>query len=194
MAQLNGKDALSHLMEGNRRFVEGSSVRPNQTIERRIELVKGQAPEAIVVACSDSRVTPEILFDQGLGDIFVICIAGNVVDDMAIGSIEYAAAHLGTQLVMVLGHTGCGAVGATIAGGEAEGHIGSIVEAIRPAMEKAKDIGGDLEEETIKQNALMVAEKLRSSEPILKKLVNERKLLVQAAIYDIKTGIVNTIE
>ena len=194
MAKMTGSEILDMLMEGNRRFVEGKSAHPHQNAQRRTELIGGQDPDAIIVTCSDSRISPEIIFDQGLGDFFEIMLAGNVVDDMAIGSIEYAAQHLGTNLLIVLGHTNCGAVTATVDGVQPEGHLGTIINAIKPAVEKAKEIGGDLLEEAIKQNALMVTEKLRNSEPILRILIDKGKLVVQAAIYDMKTGFVNTIE
>lgn len=193
MAKITGSEILDMLMEGNRRFVEGKSAHPHQNAQRRTELISGQDPDAIIVTCSDSRISPEIIFDQGLGDFFEIMLAGNVVDDMAIGSIEYAAQHLGTNLLIVLGHTNCGAVTATVDGVQPEGHLGTIIDAIKPAVEAAKKIGGDLLEETIKQNALMVADKLRSSEPVLKKLTDSDKLLVKACIYDISTGIVSTL-
>ena len=193
MAKITGSEILDMLMEGNRRFVEGKSAHPHQNAQRRTELISGQDPDAIIVTCSDSRISPEIIFDQGLGDFFEIMLAGNVVDDMAIGSIEYAAQHLGTNLLIVLGHTSCGAVTATVDGVQPEGHLCTIINAIKLAVEKAKEIGGDLLEETIKQNALMVADKLRSSEPVLKKLTDSDKLLVKACIYDISTGIVSTL-
>ncbi len=130
--------ALQTLLDGNKRFAAGRQLHPNQGKERRDEVAKGQKPFAIIVGCSDSRIPPEILFDQGIGDLFIIRLAGNIVDDMALGSIEYAADHLGSRLVVVLGHSKCGAVTATAQGGEAHGHIGSIVKAIAPAVDRAK--------------------------------------------------------
>ena len=110
---------------------------------KRKELTKGQKPFAIVITCSDSRVPPELLFDQGLGDIFVVRVAGNVVDPIALGSIEYGAEHLNSPLLFILGHTKCGAVGATLeAKGKPEGNIGAIVKKIQPAVATAKKKGG----------------------------------------------------
>src|SRR6266545_3286958 len=132
-------EAISKLKEGNGRYANGNLQHPGQTTERRAELAKGQHPFAIIVDCSDSRVPPEIVFDQGLGDLFIYRVAGNVIDDHGLGSIEYAVDHLGVRLIVVLGHQRCGAVDAareTIAAkGKAPGHIQSLVTAIKPAVE-----------------------------------------------------------
>ena len=180
--------ALQRLMLGNKRFVNSKMLHENQTAKRRTDLTKGQHPFAIVVTCSDSRVAPEILFDQGLGDIFVIRVAGNITDDNALGSIEYAVEHLKANLIVVLGHTKCGAVDATVKGGEVPGHIKSICETIKPSVEKAKKQDGDILENSIINNVLAVTEKIRDCEPILKELVKEDKIMVAPAEYDIATG------
>jgi carbonic anhydrase len=180
--------ALQRLMLGNKRFVSSKMTHENQSAKRRAELAKGQHPFAVVVTCSDSRVSPEILFDQGLGDIFVIRVAGNVIDDNALGSIEYAVDHLGTKLVVVLGHTKCGAVSAAAAGGEVPGHIKSICEAISPAVEKARTQEGDLVENSIINNIKEIVNKLRISEPVLKELVDDETIMVVPAEYDITSG------
>ena len=137
-------EAISKLKEGNGRYTSGSAQHPGQTAERRAELANTQHPFATIVDCSDSRVPPEIVFDQGLGDLFIFRVAGNVIDDHGLGSIEYAVDHLGVRLILVLGHQRCGAVDAareTIAAkGKAPGHIQSLVTAIKPAVEAtAKD-------------------------------------------------------
>ena len=147
------KEALERLMKGNERFVKGRAIQPNGSPEHRRELLAGQEPFAVVLGCSDSRVPPEIIFDCGLGEIFVIRVAGNILDDVVIGSIEYAVEHLGTRLVLVLGHESCGAVGASLEGGEAGGHIDSIVNAIVPAVESVRAQKGDLYENAIKANS-----------------------------------------
>lgn len=180
--------ALQRLMLGNKRFVSSKLKHENQTAKRRTELAKGQHPFAVVVTCSDSRVAPEILFDQGLGDIFVVRVAGNIVDDNALGSIEYAVEHLGANLVVVLGHTKCGAVSATVSGGEAPGHIKSLCDAIKPAVEKAKKQDGDVLDNAIINNIIDVTQKIMDCEPILKELVKENKISVAPAEYDITTG------
>src|SRR5438874_11433985 len=164
-------EARPKLKEGNRRYTNGNLQHPGQTAERRTELAKTQHPFAAIVSCSDSRVPPEIIFDQGLGDLFIVRVAGNVINDEGLGSIEYTVDHLGTRLILVLGHQRCGAVDAareTIAAkGKAPGHIQSLVTAIKPAVEAtAKD---DLET-TIKANVKNVVQALRSSTPILKEI------------------------
>ncbi|HQE81155.1 MAG TPA: carbonic anhydrase [Syntrophorhabdaceae bacterium] len=190
MADLRKKEPLELLMEGNKRYVSGKPIHPNQDTARRTELSSGQRPFAVIVGCSDSRVPPEIIFDQGIGDIFVIRVAGNIVDDVALGSIEYAVEHLGTELVVVLGHSKCGAVTATVKGGEAHGHIGSIVHIIMPAVEKAKTQQGDMVENAIRNNMDMVTEAIKSAEPIITKSIKEGRLKVISAYYDIDTGVV----
>ena len=190
---MSNEGALQKLMEGNRRFAGSKVIHPNQTKERRAQLSKGQKPFAVIVGCSDSRIPPEIIFDLGLGDLFVIRVAGNVVEDVAFGSIEYAVGHLGTQLVVVLGHGKCGAVSATVQGGEAHGHISSIVKAIAPAAEKAKNLPGDLIDNSIKANVGLVVERIASSKPILSELAKDGKIRIVGAYYDIESGVVEII-
>jgi len=180
--------ALQKLMEGNKRYLSSKQAHPNQNAARRKEVAKGQKPFAIIVGCSDSRVPPEIIFDQGLGDLFVIRVAGNIIDDVALGSIEYAAEHLGAQLVVVLGHSRCGAVTATVQGGEAHGHIANIVAAIRPAVESAKPLPGDLTDNSIRANAKLVADQIKSSQPMLSEMAPSGKIAVVSAYYDIESG------
>ena len=184
---------LQKLIEGNKRFSSSKQSHPNQDRERRQQLVKGQKPFAVIVGCSDSRISPEIIFDQGLGDLFVIRVAGNIVDDVALGSIEYAVDHLGTQLIVVLGHSKCGAVTATVQGGAVHGHIGSIVQAIKPAIETARELPGDLTDNTIKANAGLVADQIQHSDPILSELARLDKIVVVSAYYDIESGEVHIL-
>lgn len=183
-------DPLELLIEGNKRFVSEKLDHPRQDSAQRKNVSSGQKPFAVIVGCSDSRVPPEIIFDQGIGDLFIIRDAGNIVDDVALGSIEYAVEHLGVELIVVLGHSKCGAVTATAKGEEASGHIESIVKIIKPAVEKAKSQKGDIIENAIRNNIEMVKNKILSSEPIITKKVNEGKLKVIGAYYDIDTGIV----
>jgi carbonic anhydrase len=182
-------EAISKLKEGNGRYAGGNLQHPGQTAERRVELAKSQHPFAIIVSCSDSRVPPEIVFDQGLGDLFVVRVAGNVIDDHALGSIEYAVDHLGVRLIVVLGHQSCGAVQAakeTIAAkGKAPAHIQSLVTAIRPAVEAT--VSGDLEA-TVKANVKDVVRALRSSTPILKAKVDSGDVRVIGGYYSLDTG------
>jgi len=185
-------DAISKLKEGNGRYTSGNLQHPGQTAGRRMELATSQHPFAIIVSCSDSRVPPEIVFDQGLGDLFIVRVAGNVINEEGLGSIEYSVDHLGTRLILVLGHQSCGAVKAareTIAAkGKAPGHIESLVMAIKPAVEAtAKD---DLDT-TIKANVKRVVEMLRSSTPILKAIVDSGDILVFGGYYSLDTGAVS---
>ncbi len=185
--------ALKKLIEGNKRFASLKQKHPNQGVRRRAEVSKGQKPFAVIVGCSDSRIPPEILFDQGIGDIFVIRDAGNIVDDVVLGSIEYAVDHLGTRLVVILGHSKCGAVTATVQGGEAHGHVGSIVKAIIPAVKKAKGKKGDLVDNAIRANIDIVTKQVKSSTPVIAKLVRTGKVKVVGAYYDIDTGLVQIL-
>ena len=189
-----GEKALAQLIEGNRRFAEGKPQRPRQTITRREEIVGGQKPFAVVIGCSDSRVPPEILFDSGLGDLFVIRVAGNIVDKIVMGSIEYAVEHVGVRLVVVLGHSHCGAVTATVEGGEPPGSIGALTEIIQPAV-AAVDVHDDavVDKAAVINVQLMVGQ-LHDSDPILKKYVNEDNLKIVGAFYDLKSGRVEIID
>lgn len=185
---------LAKLMEGNRRFAAGKMTHPHQAADRRAELAKAQHPIAVILACADSRVPPELLFDQGLGDLFVIRLAGNIADDDATASIEYAAEHLGTSLVVVLGHKRCGAVGAAVQGGEAAGHLPGLLAALAPAVSKGKAQGGDLADNVSRLNASIMAEKLRTSKPVLSELGEKHKLKVVAAYYDLDSGAVTLLK
>jgi carbonic anhydrase len=179
---------LDTLKAGNARFVAGQPVHANQSVDRRTEVAGGQHPFAIVVGCSDSRVPPEIVFDQGLGDLFVVRVAGNIVDDHALGSIEYAAEHLHVPLVVVLGHDKCGAVDAAVSGGDVPGHIASIVDAIKPAVEEARSEPGNLLDNAIDANVRRVVYEIRHSEPILEHDVEAGKLTVVGARYKLDSG------
>ena len=180
--------ALEILMAGNSRFVAGRLTHPDQTTARRKDLALGQQPFAIILTCADSRVSPEIYFDQGLGDIFVLRNAGNLLDDHTIGSIEYAVEHLGSGLILVVGHSKCGAVGAAVAGGDAPGHIPSIVESIKPAVAASASEAGDKVDNAVRANARLVAAALRQSEPILGEAVKRGHVKVVAARYDLASG------
>lgn len=184
----SGDEALQRLLDGNERFVAETQSHPHQNSARRIELGNGQAPFAAVLACADSRVPPEVLFDQGLGDLFVVRVAGNIINDQLLGSLEYAAAHLHTPLIMVMGHTKCGAIGAVASGAELEGHIASLAPAIQPAVDKVKDQDGDLTDNAAKEVARMTATQLRESQPVLADLVKAGKLKVVPAFYDLDSG------
>jgi carbonic anhydrase len=199
-SEITAEQALQKLMNGNARFVSGDVEHPNQSAERRAEVVSGQHPFAIIVGCSDSRVPPEIVFDQGIGDIFVIRTAGQVIDNAALASIEYGAEHLGIPLVVVLGHDSCGAVKATVEGGEASGHIGYLVEAISPAVDEAaeQDANEASEEEVLDAaidiNVENIVDQLETSEPVLSELVEEGRLTIVGARYHLDSGEVEILE
>ena len=189
----NAAEAAGMLFAGNRRYVAGEMKHPGQSAKRRAEVAGGQAPFAVVLGCSDSRVPPEIIFDAGLGDLFVIRVAGNIIDDVVLGSIEYAAARLGTPLVVVLGHASCGAVTAAVAGGDAEGHLPSVMSAIRPAVEKAACRPGDVTDHAIRANARLVVEQMTERSPVLAGRVRAGMLQIIAAYYDLATGCVEKL-
>ena len=185
--------ALQKLMDGNRRYIQQKRTFPDQSRSRILELAKGQHPFAIVLGCSDSRVAPEILFDQGLGDLFEIRVAGNVLDNVVLGSIEYAAAELGVPLLVVLGHERCGAVKAALDGKPVPGHIGSLVAAIKPAVYATKGQLGDAWDNAVRANVKMSVNKLKALSPILAKAVKAGTLKVVGARYDIDSGEVEVI-
>jgi carbonic anhydrase len=211
-------EAISLLKKGNGRFTSGNPQHPDESKEertytatnsyenagmiflgitaaeaakRRAQLIKSQHPFAVIVSCSDSRVPPEIVFDHGLGDLFVLRVAGNVINDEGLGSIEYAVDHLAVRLIVVLGHQHCGAVKAakeTIAAeGKAPAHIQSLVTAIKPAVDAT--VNGDLEA-TVKANVKDVVLALRTSKPILKPKIDSGEVRVIGAYYSLDTGAV----
>lgn len=186
--------ALKRLQAGNAHFVNDSSTRTNKHAQRRAEVAEKQKPFAIVVSCSDSRVGPEVVFDQGLGDLFVVRTAGHVVDDVGLASIEYAVEHLGPSLIVVLGHERCGAVAATVAGSEAHGHLPAIVKAIKPAVAKTKGQPGDAVDNAVREHVREVTEQLAKTGPVLAERVRAGKLKVVGARYDLDTGRVQFIE
>ena len=200
MAEDHGKgpsaDAvLTELKAGNKRHVTTNyKLNNHKTAARRAELAKGQHPGAIVLSCADSRVPPEIVFDQGLGDLFVVRVAGNIVEDSGLGSIEYAVSHLGPKLVVVLGHERCGAVDATLKGGDAPGHIAALVKKIQPAIESSKDMPGDKLDNAVRINVRIAVDELKISQPILSELAAQGKIKIVGARYDLDTGVVTWLE
>ncbi len=185
-------EALALLKEGNARFVADAPFAADIGQVRRHELAKGQQPFAVVVGCSDSRVPPELLFGRGLGELFVIRVAGNTVDLAAEGSIEYAVAELGAPLVMVLGHERCGAVSAAVSVVEHNaifpGAISDIVLPIVPAVLKAKAEPGDLLDNSVRQNVLRTVKRLRALGPILPAMVEAGRVKVVGGRYDLDDG------
>jgi carbonic anhydrase len=180
--------AVQELHAGNVRHAGGWPTQPHQTRERRLEIASVQRPFAAVLGCSDSRVPPEIVFDQGLGDLFVVRTAGHVVDHVVLASLEYAVEHLKVPLIVVLGHTRCGAVEAAIEGGEHPGHLGRLVEAIRPAVEAAEDERAHLLDRAVRENVIRVVAELEASRPVLAYLVQEETVSIVGAVYALETG------
>ncbi|MGH1396786.1 MAG: carbonic anhydrase [Trichormus sp.] len=190
---VNPQQALKRLLDGNQRFVERRPQYPNQSRNRLRAVTEGQYPFATILGCADSRVPTEIIFDQGLGDLFVVRVAGNVASDMAIGSIEYATSVLGSQLIVVLGHKKCGAVAAAIKNQPLPGRIGYVVEGIKPALVNLKRTSQDIEEAGVIANIQYQAAKLLKRSTILAKLVRQGKLKIVGAAYDIDTGKVSIL-
>lgn len=190
--QVKQNDQEKMLFTGNATYVEKS----NSDVKK--ELAKGQKPYAIVVACSDSRVSPEIIFNESLGKIFVVRTAGNVVDPITVGSIEYAVEHLKTPLIVVLGHQSCGAVKAAIeAKGHAEGNIGEIINKILPAVKKVKSsakAGDNIENLVIKQNVKNVIDDIMAKSKIISEEKKHGKVQVIGAYYSIETGKVDKLD
>ena len=215
-------EAISRLKEGNGRFIAGNVQHPHETTDerafiaknsyenpdaislgmtseqaakRRTELTKSQHPFAIILSCSDSRVPPELVFDEGLGDLFIVRVAGNVLNDEGLGSIEYGVEILGARLIVVLGHQSCGAVDAAMktvaAKSKAPGHIQSLVTAIKPVVDSAPKADLDA---MIKANVKHVVDALRSSTPILKARVNSGEVQVIGGYYTLDTGVVSFLE
>jgi carbonic anhydrase len=185
-------EVLKQLMAGNRRFMEQHLRHPHQTGHRRAAVETMQHPVAAILSCSDSRVPPEIVFDRGIGDLFVIREAGHVADNATLGSLEYAAEHLHIPLIMVLGHERCGAVSAAVetvkSGKPPHGHIANLVADIRPAVEVALKAGGDIVDAAVRANIRLCVDQIMKSKPILAELVDGHKLKVVGARYDLHTG------
>jgi carbonic anhydrase len=198
---INALEALTRLREGNRRFVTDHATTPTLSNARRAALVAGQEPFAIILGCSDSRVPAELVFDQSFGDLFVIRVAGNVVAPSQIGSVEFAASRFGTRLVVVMGHSQCGAVIATLE--ELQGrpttqskNLRSIVDRVRPSVEATLcgRLGEDQEglvREAVRANVRASVDHLQHGSELLERLIQETGLLVVGAEYSLETGVVD---
>jgi carbonic anhydrase len=179
---------LRELKAGNDHHAAKRYQHPHQTAARQRELADGQNPHAIILSCADSRVAPEIVLDQGLGDLFDVRVAGNVATDAELASIEYAAEHLHSPLVVVMGHQKCGAVTAAADGGAAAGHLPSLIALIRPAVDAARSRPGDLIDNAVRINVENVVRQVRGSTPVLSALVQRGELTVVGAVYSLDTG------
>lgn len=193
-ASVSADDALKLLKEGNERYVSGKFEHPNQTAERRQAVAKGQTPFVTVIGCSDSRAPVEEIFDRGIGDVFVVRVAGNVSDTDEVGTAEYGAGHLHTPLIVVLGHTKCGAVTAVATGAKVGGSIPKLVDNIIPAAKrsKAKGLKGDeMIADAITENVWQSITDLFTKSEEIRELVHEGKVQVIGAVYDLESGKVN---
>ncbi|MBC1194001.1 carbonic anhydrase [Microcystis aeruginosa BLCCF158] len=190
---LNPDQALTMLMEGNQRFWERRQKSPNRDQGRLTEVAESQAPFAAILGCADSRVPAEIVFDQGLGDLFVCRVAGNLATSEEIGSLEFGTLVLGAKVIVVLGHSRCGAVKATIEGGRFPGQIGRLIDGLQVGVDRAeKQPGSNKLERAIKSNVIYQVEKLGKS-PVMGDLVDKKQLKIVGAYYDLDTGKVSLI-
>ena len=185
--------ALQLLLEGNQRFVAGKMEYANQTPARRAEVAKGQHPFASVLACADSRTAPEIVFDRGLGDLFTVRVAGNVADKVVIESLDYSVKNLGVRLVMVLGHTRCGAVIAAVDNRDKSGDLGAMLNELRPAVEASKGMPGDPVLNAVRENVILIVQKLSTS-PELSAMVKSGELKIVGGVYDLSTGTIDMLK
>lgn len=184
------EELIAALRAGNERYRSGAALHPRQDAVGRAAVAEKQAPKVAVLACADSRVAPEVLFDQGLGDLFVVRVAGNVATDEAIASLEYAVEHLGVRAIVVLGHERCGAVKAALAGGELPGHLPQLIAHIKPAVDAVPPDAKDRENDAIAANAASAAHVLAHSGPLLEGALQHHHLSISAAVYDLDTGAV----
>ncbi len=187
---------LEILLEGNKRFASMKPNHPHETRKRVDDISSSQHPFAAIICCSDSRVPPELVFDQGLGDLFVVRTAGNLMSGLEIGSIEYAVEHLGVKQVLIMGHKECGAIKAFISGGEPEGHIKDIVDSIKAEHEikQIKPGDKDMLNDCIQANVLHGLHQLKLHSGILNEKIKKGELQVDGACYDLKSGLVNLIK
>ena len=187
---LSWQDALGRLKTGNQNFVADRLDGKLQNSSRREDLVGGQEPYAIILSCADSRVVPELAFDTGLGELFVIRVAGNVANTSTIASIEYAVAHLGVNLIVVMGHESCGAVTAAIQGGDNGNNLNHLLEHVKPALEAA---GSSEVNTVVKKNAELTCEDLVAKSAIIADAMKQREIKVVPAYYNLGTGAVDFI-
>jgi carbonic anhydrase len=190
---MDAEKALQFLLEGNARFASNAMQHPNLTVERRNEVVAGQKPFAVVLTCSDSRTPPEIIFDRGIGDLFVVRTAGNVTGEVTLGSIELAVEEFGVPLIMVLGHQNCGAIKLAISQADYSGHMGTVMSRIKPAVLMAQKQPGELEENAAKANVKISVDHMKSLQPILSRYVDEGKLKIVGGYYRLDSGKVEII-
>lgn len=194
MNNISAEEALKLLKEGNERFVKGESKHPNQTVDYREHLESSQRPHAVVIGCSDSRVPPEVIFDCGLGDIFVVRVAGTTVGNVCTGSLEFALEHLNVKLVIVLGHENCGLITKAAEGEDFHHHLGSLVQTAKLAVSNTKDKPGDPVENATKENVRLLIDRLDDMSPVIDEHYKSGKVKMIAAYYNLKSGKVDFME
>jgi carbonic anhydrase len=209
-ADLSADAVLQRLMAGNQRFTAGQSISPDHGLDQIRSLAQSQSPVAVILGCADSRVPPELIFDQGLGSLFTIRVAGNIADDASLGSIEYAVTALNVKLVMVLGHECCGAVTAALNaltnGTHLPGHLESLTKAIEPAIAKLRNKNlyqesaqaqrqqsSDLLDQSVRANIRAVVQILSTSQPVLAQRFEQKTLKIVGGYYDLDSGAVEVI-
>lgn len=185
---------LHSLNAGNIHYMVGTPLGTHRDEARRQELVSGQHPSAIVISCSDSRVPPELVFDQGLGDLFVVRTAGEVVGAIELGSIEYAVEHLNVPLIVVLGHSQCGAVKVAIEGGDLPPNVAAIIRQITPSVENARHKSGDLLQNAVEENVKHVISQLTKDSPIVAEAMRHHHVQIMGGVYDLNTGAVHFLK
>jgi len=183
---MTGPEIIDRLQQGNQHFVEDKLDGKLQNSSRRQELTAGQQPFAIVLSCADSRVVPELAFDTGLGELFVVRVAGNVANTSSIGSIEYAVAHCGSKLIVVMGHESCGAVTAAVNGGDNGHNINQLLAHITPAIQACGE-GAEIAD-IVRKNAQLVADDLKNRSDIIKKAVDSGEVKIVPAYYNLGSG------
>ena len=186
-------EALEALVKGNKAFVTAGGACARQSAARRSDVAGAQHPIAVVIGCADSRVPPETIFGQGIGDLFVVRVAGNVIDDTVLGSVEYAVEHLGVSLIVVLGHERCGAVEAALGDGQPHAHVADIVGRIRSAIAGVRAQRGDALDNAVRANVAASVKQVQSSKPLLLPMVQKGDIKVVGGRYDLDTGAVEIL-
>ena len=192
---LSAKEAIQKLKQGNKRFVENKAQHPDESLERKKEMLKGQHPFVVILSCSDSRVPPELIFDQGVGDIFEIRNAGNVLNEHVIGSIEYAVMHCGVKLIVIMGHQDCGAIAATLSGVSETKYIQALEDSIKPAIEDCKCKGLDINSDNVvKAHVMQDINELLKQDSELVKYMDEHNVKIIPAYYHLDSGKVDFLK
>ena len=192
---LSAKEAIQKLKEGNKRFVKNQASHPDESLERKKEMLKGQHPFVVILSCSDSRVPPELIFDQGLGDIFEIRNAGNVLNPHVIGSIEYAVMHCGVKLIVIMGHQDCGAINATLSGVSETKYIQALEDSIQPAVENCKAKGLEINSDNVvKAHVMQDIEELMEQDLELVQYMKKHNVKIVPAYYHLDSGKVDFLK